>query len=169
VAEVCISYSRKDSTAFALKLRDALEGGERKASLDTTDIPITAEWLKEIFANIEAADNFVFVVSPESVASPSCRKEIDHAAACNKRMVPIFHRPVPDEAIPEALGKFQGMDIAEPAITAVLRLGECLVPKRFGVRCLGACSQLPEGFMSFWLDVKLGRWARANAKRYRLA
>jgi hypothetical protein len=50
------------------------------------------------------------VISPESVASAKCRKEIDHAVANNKRMVPIFYRPVPDEAIPEALGKFQRLN-----------------------------------------------------------
>jgi hypothetical protein len=36
----------------------------------------TTEWLREIFTSIEAVDNFVFVISPESVASDYCRKEI---------------------------------------------------------------------------------------------
>jgi hypothetical protein len=66
------------------------------------DIPVTAEWLEEIFSSIEAADNFLFLVSPGSVASANCRKEIDHAVASSKRMIPIFHRAVPEIAIPEA-------------------------------------------------------------------
>jgi hypothetical protein len=57
--------------------------------------------LREIFTSIEAVDNFVFVISPESVASDYCRKEIDHALADDKRMVPICYRSVPEEAFPE--------------------------------------------------------------------
>jgi hypothetical protein len=113
VAEVFISYSRKDSPDFALKLRDALTGAGRRAWLDTADIPITAEWLREIFSNIESTANFIFVISPESVASPNCRKEIDHAVASNKGMVPVFYRAAPDQAIPEALGTIQGIKIAD--------------------------------------------------------
>jgi len=63
------------------------------------------EMLREVFTNIEAADNFVFIISPESVASANCRKEIDHAVANNKPLVPIFYRPVADEAISEAPGQ----------------------------------------------------------------
>jgi hypothetical protein len=58
--------------------------------------------LREIFTSIEAVDNFVSVISPEPVASNHCRKEIDHGVANDKRMVPICHRSVPDEAFPEA-------------------------------------------------------------------
>ncbi len=43
--------------------------------------PLTAEWQQEIFINIEAADDFVFLISPESAASAICRKEVDHATA----------------------------------------------------------------------------------------
>jgi len=50
------------------------------------------------------------VISPESTTSANCRKEIDHAVANNKRMVPIFYRPVPDDSIPEALRRFQRID-----------------------------------------------------------
>jgi len=113
VAQVFISYSRRDAKESALRLRDALTSAKRDAWLDTKEIPITAEWLREIFTNIEAADNFLFIISPGSVASPNCRKEIDHAVANNKRMVPIFYLPVPDEAIPEALGKFHRMDLSD--------------------------------------------------------
>jgi WD40 repeat protein len=113
MAQVFISYSRRDAKEFALKLRDAFEGVKRDAWLDTKNIPITAEWLREIFTNIEAADNFLFIISPESTTSANCRKEIDHAVANHKRMVPIFYRPALDEAIPEALGKFQRIDFTD--------------------------------------------------------
>lgn len=61
--------------------------------------------MKEIFAGIEAADNFVFVLSPESAASETCQKEAAHAFANNKRIIPILHREVPASAVPEGIGR----------------------------------------------------------------
>jgi hypothetical protein len=110
MARVFVSYSRKD-VPFVRKLSDAVAAQKREAWVDWKDIPSTGEWLREFFPNIEAADNFIFVISPESVASANCKKEIDHAAAKNKRMVPILYRSVPDEAVPETLGKFQRIEI----------------------------------------------------------
>jgi WD40 repeat protein len=114
MAEVFISYSRKDKD-FVQRLGGALAAHKREAWVDWKDIPLTAVWQQEIFNNIEAADNFLFVISPESVASANCRKEIDHAAANNKRMVPIFYRSVPDDIVPEALSKFQRIDFGDDA------------------------------------------------------
>ncbi len=112
MAQVFISYSRKDKD-FVQKLAAALAAQKREAWVDWKDIAPTAEWQKEILTNIEAADNFVFVIGPESAASPNCRKEIDHAVANHKRMVPIFHRPVPDADIPESLEKYQRIDFTD--------------------------------------------------------
>jgi WD40 repeat protein len=106
MARAFISYSRRD-TDFVRQLNDALVAHKREAWVDWKDIPLTAEWQQEILTNIETADSFIFVISPDSVTSPNCRKEIDHAVSNNKRMVPIFRRPVPDDAIPPALGRFQ--------------------------------------------------------------
>jgi uncharacterized protein with WD repeat len=109
VAQVFISYSRKDNE-FVDKLVDALVEKKREVWRDDTNIEPTAEWLKEIFKNIEASDNFLFVISPDSVVSTYARKEIDHAALNNKRIVPILCQPVPDKDIPEAVAKFQRID-----------------------------------------------------------
>jgi WD40 repeat protein len=109
MAQAFISYSRKDRD-FVQKLVDRLTAEKREVWLDDKDIEPTAEWLKEIFKNIEAADNFLFVISPNSVVSTYARKEIDHAVLNNKRIVPIFHQPVPDKDIPEAVAKLQRID-----------------------------------------------------------
>ncbi len=112
MARVFISYSRKDKE-FVRTLSASLAGREREAWIDWKDIPLTAEWQQEIFSNIETADDFVFVVSPDSVASTNCKKEIEHAAANNKRMLPIFYRSVADDEIPQALARFQGIDFKD--------------------------------------------------------
>jgi WD40 repeat protein len=112
VSQVFISYSRQDK-GFVRQLGDALAAQKREAWVDWKDIPLTAEWQQEIFTNIEAADNFIFIISPDSVASLNCGREIDHARANNKRMVPVFYRAVPDNDIPENLGKFQRIDFGD--------------------------------------------------------
>ena len=112
MAQVFTSYSRKDKD-FVRKLSDAFANQKRDTWIDWKDIPLTAEWQQEILTNIEGAENFLFVISPDSVTSPSCRIEIDHAVANNKRMFPIVRRRVPDDAVPEALGKFQWIDFSD--------------------------------------------------------
>jgi hypothetical protein len=99
MADTFISYSGKDRD-FVRKLHDALAKLNRDAWIDWQDIPLTAEWLREIYAGIEAADNFVLVISPDSVGSAICEKEIAHAATNKKRLIPIFHRYVPDTEVP---------------------------------------------------------------------
>ena len=77
---------------------EALKAQGREAWVDWTSIPPTVEWLREIFAGIEGAAVFVFLISPESVRSPVCEQEIAHAVEHHKRLVPRLHRPVDESA-----------------------------------------------------------------------
>jgi hypothetical protein len=70
--------------------------------VDWEDIEFTADWWA-IQAGIEEADTFVFIISPDSAASEVCSQEINHAAAHNKRLVPIVYREVPPDQVPEKL------------------------------------------------------------------
>src|SRR5262252_109605 len=102
--EVFISYSRKDKD-FVRRLDEALKSRGREAWVDWEDIRPTEEWMQAIYAAIEGADTFVFVLTADSVASVVCRREIAHAVAHNKRMVPIVARDLDVAAVPETLGK----------------------------------------------------------------
>ncbi len=73
-------------------LHDALHREQREIWVDWQAIPLTADWWQEIERGIEGTNTFVFVISPDSVASDICRQEIDHAVKHNKRLVPIVHR-----------------------------------------------------------------------------
>ena len=68
--DVFISYSRKDKD-FATRLHKALQDRNREAWVDLEDIPPTAEWREKIRAGIKGARAFVFVLSPDSMASKS--------------------------------------------------------------------------------------------------
>ena len=102
MAEVFISYAREDQP-FVRRLQSALEARDLSAWVDWEDIPPTAEWMQEVEAAIEGSESLLFVVSPDSVASPTCRREIDHAASHRKRLVPVVYREVEAELVPEAV------------------------------------------------------------------
>lgn len=97
MSDVMISYSRRDK-AFVQRLNQSLQDSGRAVWVDWEDIPPTADWWSEIQAGIEAAHTFVFIITPESVRSEVCRREIDHAIACNKRLVPVLYKEIVDEA-----------------------------------------------------------------------
>src|SRR5262245_59037731 len=84
-------YSRKDRD-FVLRLADALEGRDIGVLRDVDDILPTEEWRKRIDALIGAADTVVFVISPDSVSSPECAKEISLCERLSKRIAPIVWR-----------------------------------------------------------------------------
>jgi hypothetical protein len=95
MSDVFISYSRRDID-FVRHLFDQLTARDREAWADWQDIPPTADWLAEIYRGIEAADSFLFVISPDSVASEICILEIEHAVKHNKRLVPVVWKDADD-------------------------------------------------------------------------
>jgi tetratricopeptide (TPR) repeat protein len=102
--EVFISYSRKDKE-FVHRLDESLKSRSREAWVDWEDIRPTEDFMQAIYGAIEGADTFLFVLTPDSVTSIVCGREIAHAAAHNKRMVPIEAREVDAAAVPEPLAK----------------------------------------------------------------
>src|SRR5436309_3100377 len=104
MADIFISYSRKDKD-FVRRLDESLKSRGRDAWVDWEDIRPTEEWMQAIYGAIEGADTFVFVLTPDSVTSVVCGREIAHAAAHNKRMVPIVARDLNDNTAPEELAK----------------------------------------------------------------
>lgn len=91
MSDAFISYSRRDQD-FVRELVDELVSDGREVWVDWESIPLTADWFEEIKTGIEAADAFLFVISPDSVRSEVCAAEIEHAINMNKRFVPLLHR-----------------------------------------------------------------------------
>jgi len=104
MADLFISYSRRD-LAFVEKLSEALKALDREAWVDLEGIYAGEEFWPRICSEIEAADAFVFVISPDSTASEYCKREIDHAVKHNKRIMPVILRDANEKAIHEALAK----------------------------------------------------------------
>jgi len=105
MADIFISYSRKD-VEFVHRLHKALTSGKNKDTwADFEDIPPAAKWRSEIAGAIEQADNFVFIISPDSVASKECRRELDHAIEQNKRLIGLVYREADPNTVPKKLGE----------------------------------------------------------------
>ena len=101
-ARAFISYAREQKP-FVERLHAALVEQGHDTWVDWEGIPPTAEWMQEIKSAIEAADTFLFVITPEAVTSQVCAEEIAHAAEHNKRLVPILRIEVDPAAVAPAL------------------------------------------------------------------
>jgi hypothetical protein len=105
--KVFISYSRKDSAAFADDLVLWLQDRGFAPFLDRHDIKPGEPWEARLGALIEQSDTVVFVISPESAKSERCFWEIDKALGSSKRLLPVIYRSVPDGEIPAKLRDLQ--------------------------------------------------------------
>lgn len=93
MTSIMVSYSRKDSVA-ARKLINAFKELGLDVWVDWEDIPPAVGWLNQILRGIEESDAFIFLISPDSIASEICNEEIAHAGKNNKRIIPIVVRDV---------------------------------------------------------------------------
>jgi WD40 repeat protein len=94
--DVFISYSRKDKH-FVQRLHAELTLQNRDTWVDWEDIQYAEDWWQKICVGIQSADNFVFVITPESVRSKICFDEIEYATQQKKRIVPILRLDVTDD------------------------------------------------------------------------
>jgi WD40 repeat protein len=104
MSHIFVSYSRKD-IEFAQRIVDSLAAQELDTWIDWKSIPKTVDWEQEIYRGIEEADAFLFMVSPDSVQSEMCNKEIAHAVKNEKRIIPIVIRDADEKNIPTVVKK----------------------------------------------------------------
>jgi hypothetical protein len=74
---VFLSYSRKDSAAFADELVAGLEVAGFAPFLDRHDIAAGEDWKARLNGLIAQSDTVVFIVSPEAVNSEICVWEVE--------------------------------------------------------------------------------------------
>ena len=102
--EVFISYSRKDKE-FVRRLDEELKRRDREAWVDWEDIRPTEEWMQAIYGAIEGADTFIFVFTPDSVASMSAAVRSRTRRRITNAWCRSSHRDVNADTVPEALAK----------------------------------------------------------------
>jgi WD40 repeat protein len=102
LADVFVSYSRRDA-AFVRRLVDALESRGKDVWVDIEGIRDAEVFPAALRNAVERSDGFVFVISPDSVASRFCEQEVAHAVELNKRIVPLLLHAVPDDEVPDGI------------------------------------------------------------------
>jgi hypothetical protein len=98
---VFVSYSRRNADRVA-PVVDELRKLDVDVWVDTSDIPVSVRWDREISRAILASAMVLVVQSPEWDRSPICHSEYDRAVAARK---PIVEVPVPDLADPAQVAR----------------------------------------------------------------
>jgi WD40 repeat protein len=111
--DVFVSYSRRDQV-FVRTLINRLQDYNLVPWVDWDDIPLLSEWREEIRQGVISAHNFLFILSPDSLNSNECAKELDCAIANHKRLVPIICRDVTGLSVPPALADINWIPFLEP-------------------------------------------------------
>ena len=107
--DVFISYSRSDSD-FVRKLNEALQLQGKTTWFDQESIPSGSDFQQELYRGIQICDNFLFVISPQSVHSSYCVDEVKYVEELSKRIVTVVYQPVNAAELPESLSKVQWID-----------------------------------------------------------
>jgi len=100
VADAFVSYSRRDAE-FVHTLVAELQARGKSVWIDTEGIGDGEVFPDAIRWAIESSEAFIFVITPESVASRYCESEVDYALSLNKRLVPLLREPVAEGSVPE--------------------------------------------------------------------
>jgi TIR domain-containing protein len=111
--QLFVSYSRPD-TEFTRRIAERLEADGLEAWVDWQDIPPSVDWMKEIQKGIEDADVFLFLVSPDSIASPICADEVGHALQNGKRIIPLIVRDIDAKSAPTTIRHLNWIFFSRP-------------------------------------------------------
>ena len=79
-----LSYSRNNKL-FVQDLVGKLEERGYDVWFDLQDILPSEKWWDSIKEGIDGSDNFVFVISPDSLKSDTCQRELTYAVQNKKR------------------------------------------------------------------------------------
>ncbi|MFP4322189.1 MAG: toll/interleukin-1 receptor domain-containing protein [Anaerolineales bacterium] len=110
-SDVFISYRRLDKP-FVRALDAALRADGREVWIDWEDIPPgSLNFQEDIQEGIDAAEAFILVLTPEFLQSEYTLMELEYAHRSSKRLVPILHKPVVDDNVPESISHINWVHI----------------------------------------------------------
>ena len=107
--EVFIAYGDED-IEFAQKLNNALQDQGKGAWFDQESIDSGQDSRAEINSGIEQTDNFIFIISPDAVASSVCVQSLEYAQRLGKRIIPVLLRAVESATLPSAIASLKHID-----------------------------------------------------------
>ena len=95
------------------KIRKTLMRESITVWTNKTDIKTGTGFEKAINQGIEGADNFVYLISLDSLQSEYCQQELNQALANNKRIIPLLVAETDFKLIPLELKKLQFIDFTQ--------------------------------------------------------
>ncbi|MDX2211778.1 MAG: TIR domain-containing protein [Oculatellaceae cyanobacterium bins.114] len=75
---------------------------------------------------IENSDNFLFVISPNSIQSTDCLDQLNYAVSLNKRLVTVLYQDVPPHELPPVLSTIQWIDFRDHQDDLLKSFGELI-------------------------------------------
>ncbi|ESA32550.1 wd40 repeat-containing protein [Leptolyngbya sp. Heron Island J] len=112
MTQVFISYAEEDLTTKEIVRYHLLQAGVTVWT-NTVDIRMGEDFETAIRRGIEEADNVVYLISQDSLASDYCQEEIHQALDLNKRVIPMVVEDVNLNLIPETIRKIQFINLAD--------------------------------------------------------
>ena len=112
LSQVFLAAADKDEV-IKEKIRKTLMRESITVWTNKTDIKTGTGFEKAINQGIEGADNFVYLISLDSLQSEYCQQELNQALANNKRIIPLLVAEPDFKLIPLELKKLQFIDFTQ--------------------------------------------------------
>ncbi|MDB9475593.1 TIR domain-containing protein, partial [Dolichospermum circinale] len=112
LSQVFLAAADKDEV-IKEKIRKTLMRESITVWTNKTDIKTGTGFEKAINQGIEGADNFVYLISSDSLQSEYCQQELNQALANNKRIIPLLITETDFKLIPLELKKLQFIDFTQ--------------------------------------------------------
>ncbi|MFN7525841.1 MAG: toll/interleukin-1 receptor domain-containing protein [Dolichospermum sp.] len=112
LSQVFLAAADKDEV-IKQKIRKTLMRESITVWTNKTDIKTGTAFEKAINQGIEGADNFVYLISSDSLQSEYCQQELNQALANNKRIIPLLVAETDFKLITLELKKLQFIDFTQ--------------------------------------------------------
>jgi TIR domain len=125
VAEIFISYSRVDLEAVKVLVQD-LEGFDYEPWFDQA-LTGGQRWWDNILSRIRSCEFFVTTLTPDSLESSACKRELDYALRLGKPILPVLlSNKVDVKSLPRHLSELHIVDYALQDKQALRALGKAI-------------------------------------------
>jgi tetratricopeptide (TPR) repeat protein len=108
-----LSYSTRDASEFATRLRLALETGPAPVKIwrDTDGLPAGDSWERGLNTAIDESDALLFVMTGDSIREECiCANELERARQCKKTIIPLRVESIDPVKVPLLINKLQVVD-----------------------------------------------------------
>jgi formylglycine-generating enzyme required for sulfatase activity len=112
-----ISYARVDKP-YCVQIAETLDGAHEYWY--DQRLYVGQDWWKEILSHLDWCEGFIYLMSPESLASEYCQKEYRLAVTTGKLIFPVLIHP--ETNIPERLKQLQYADLSHGLTTEGVRM-----------------------------------------------